>query len=525
MSETGRNHVGPRAWRPSSLAFAAVLAVAGTEAGRASAQGWPGYARDPQHTSTAGAPSQLPERVRWKTSVDLAPQYSGGSLLTHYGSPVITRVNNVMVPVKVTSTGAFRVESRRGSDGGLNWQMDSDYVLPPHNWIPPFGPALTPKDRSLVVPAAGGTVFFRDFPDANAGAVRRLAFYGLSSYNQNPAAFANAIRINTPIACDRLGNLYFGYVSNGVALPGYPSGIPSGLARISASGVGSFVAAPAMSGDASSKKVVHNCSPALSNDGTKLYVAVNNIDPASSGGFGHGHLCVLDSTTLAKIAGVPLRDPRSNTLAAVSDDGTATPTVGPDGDVYFGVLEDNFPSNHARGWLLHFDGVLGASKTPASFGWDLTPSVVPATSVAGYAGTSSYLLLIKFNNYAGAGGNGQNRIALVDPKATMTDPISGQTVMNVVISVLGVTPDPEFNIAGAVREWCINSAAVDPANHCAVVNSEDGRVYRWNFDTNALSAGLTLAAPTGEAYTPTLIGPDGAVYAINNATLNCCVAN
>jgi hypothetical protein len=33
-----------------------------------------------------------------------------------------------------------------------------------------------------------------------------------------------------------------------------------------------------------------------------------------------------------------------------------------------------------------------------------------------------------------------------------------------------------------------------------------------------------LAAPTGEAYTCTVIGPDGAVYAINNATLCSVVA-
>jgi hypothetical protein len=98
--------------------------------------------------------------------------------------------------------------------------------------------------------------------------------------------------------------------------------------------------------------------------------------------------------------------------------------------------------------------------------------------------------------------------------------------MQTVITVTGVTPDPEYvgTYPGAVREWCINSAAIDPANKCAVVNSEDGKVYRWDFTSNSLSAGLTLAAPTGEAYTPTVVGPDGAIYAINDATIFSAVA-
>jgi hypothetical protein len=75
-----------------------------------------------------------------------------------------------------------------------------------------------------------------------------------------------------------------------------------------------------------------------------------------------------------------------------------------------------------------------------------------------------------------------------------------------------------------VREWCINSAAIDATNKCAFVNSEDGHAYRWNFTTNSLTAAFPMAAATGEAYTPTIIGPDGANYAINNATLYCCIA-
>jgi hypothetical protein len=134
---------------------------------------------------------------------------------------------------------------------------------------------------------------------------------------------------------------------------------------------------------------------------------------------------------------------------------------------------------------------------------------------------SPYLLLTKYNNYVEDGGNGRNFVALVDPNVSMTDPITGVSVMKAVRKALGPTPDPEL---GGVREWCINSAAIDPLGHCAVVNNEDGKVYRWTFDDNKLSPGLTLAPPTGEAYTPTVIGPDGAVYAINNARLFCCIS-
>jgi hypothetical protein len=260
-------------------------------------------------------------------------------------------------------------------------------------------------------------------------------------------------------------------------------------------------------------------------------VAVNNVSVASAGSFGHGYLCALDSTTLAMQSSVFLNDPRPTTgspLAAnVTDDSSASPTVGPDGHVYYGVMEGNFPSNNDRGWLLHFSGDLLTTKLPGAFGWDDTASIVPAAAVPSYTGPSSYLLLTKYNNYAGIHtGDGVNRLALVDPNTSFTDPVTGATAMNPFITVKGVTPDPEY-VAGypnAVREWCINSAAVDPVNHCAMVNSEDGKLYRWDF-TKATDApgqlypGLDLAPPTGEAYTPTVIGPDGAVYAINNATL------
>jgi hypothetical protein len=48
---------------------------------------------------------------------------------------------------------------------------------------------------------------------------------------------------------------------------------------------------------------------------------------------------------------------------------------------------------------------------------------------------------------------------------------------------------------------------------------QDGILYRWDLATNTLAEKIRLNAPRPEAYTPTIIGPDGTVYAINNATL------
>jgi len=64
------------------------------------------------------------------------------------------------------------------------------------------------------------------------------------------------------------------------------------------------------------------------------------------------------------------------------------------------VLEER-PTVQSRGFLQHFDKTLNVTKTPGAFGWDDTPSVVPSSAVKAYHGTSKYLILAKYNNYAG----------------------------------------------------------------------------------------------------------------------------
>jgi len=376
--------------------------------------------------------------------------------------------------------------------------------------VPSVNLALAP-DHRLFAPASGGRLLIRSDPDSAAGSVQAAVFYGASIYTGAPATFDAIVFVNTPITIDGAGNAFFGFIAGA-----NPAGLASGVARIGADGSGQWVAASAAAGDAAIAHVAMNSAPALSLDARTLYVAVNTA--VAAGTTQRGYLLALDSATLATKRRAALVDPDDGTPAWVSDDATSSPTVGPDGEVYFGVLESSFGSHNGRGWLLHFDATLAPAAVPGSFGWDNTPSIVPASMVPSYHGASSYLLLTKYNNYAGIGsGDGANRVAILDPHASQPDAISGLPVMAEVLTALG--PTFESGTSGPVKEWCIDTAAVDPVTRSVLVNSEDGVLYRWDLATGTFSQRIRLGSGTGESYTPTAIGADGAVYAISNAVL------
>lgn len=437
--------------------------------------------------------------------MDLAPVYSNSDLLIHYGSPLVTAHNTVLVPVKTGATGGFRVEARSGTDGHVIWMAPTDYILPPQDWTPIFGPVLTHKDAGprLYFPGAGGTVYYRDDPDSASGTQGQIAFYGLTTFSQNQALFTANVMINTPLTADRNGGIYFGFIASG----NLPGALVSGIAYIDPDGNGSWTPVTTAASDSGVARVVTNSAPALSNDFGTVYAAVTN-------GLA-GYLVALDSQTLQPRARVRLLDPATGLEASLSDNASASPTIGLDGDVYYGVLESSF-ENHGRGWLLHFDAQLAQSKTPGAFGWDTTASLVPPRIVSSYGGTSAYLLMTKYNDYVQLGGSGLNRIAILDPNATETDPVTGISVLKEVITVAGPTPDGP---PPAVKDWCVNSAVVDPATNSVFAGSEDGKLYRWDLTSNTLAQAVVLTSGLGEAYTPTLIGADGTVYAISNATL------
>jgi hypothetical protein len=497
--------------------FASVVVASLVPAAAFAAQSWRNYGRDQQHSALAGRSAQPLQAIHWHAPVDLDPQYSGGDLFIHYGTPLVTARNTVVFPVKTGASGGFRVDARSGKTGAPLWSFDTDYVLPAHGWTPSCGACLAAGDR-VVVPASGGTLLVRLKPDVVGTPTKpidptRIAFYGIENYvGAQKAAFDQHVFISSPVVSDARGTLYFTFRADA----GAPLSISSGVARIPMKGAPSWIKASEAAGDATITAPALNAAPALSRDGRTLYVAVRGDDSS-------GYVCALDAKTLARKASMRLKDPlRPDEDAEVNDDSTASPSVGPDGDVYFGVLESATSFNYLRGWLLHFDGKLASTKTPGSFGWDDTASIVPRAAAPSYKGKSKYLLLTKYNDYVEGGGTGVNKIAVLDPGVGAADPRTDVGVMKEVLTIAGPTPDLRFRDAAhpdAVREWCINTAAIDAKGKCALVNNEDGVLYRWDFRTNTLSQSVVLTSGVGEAYTPTVVGPDGTAYAINNAVL------
>ena len=480
----------------------------------AAAQGWPGFGGDAQHTGNSTAPAQSLDRIRWQMPVDLDPPTTSRDRPVHYGSPVITPANTVVVPVKLSKFGGFQVEGHSGADGTLLWTMVSDYLLPPHGWTPSFNPVLSPDGR-VYFPGGGGTLMVRNSPDAPDGTVGKVAFYGIAWFLKNPVAFYTSIMINTPLTADAEGNIFFGFQ----VIRANPLGLVSGLARLDVNGGGASISALFASGnDPSIKKVAHNAAPALSPDQKTVYVTVTD---ANGLGFGNGYLVALDAETLTPLRRIRLKDPTSGRDAFLVEASTSSPTVGPDGAVFVGVIEDPFGKNHGRGWLLQFDGTLANAKVPGLFGWDATATIVPTSAVPFYTGLAEYLVMTNYNDYAKLRGSGVSQLAILDPTFPAKDLDTGATVMREVTTTQNPTPDPEFvsRLPRARREWSVTSAVLDPATTSIIAGSEDGRLYRWNLTTATIEQSITLGPGGNQSYSPTVIGPDGTVYAINGSIL------
>ncbi len=448
---------------------------------------------------------------------------------------------NGMFTITVLNSTQFQLNGTTGNaayTSGGAWAYNpngASYIAPTYNWLEPVQPVYDPVTDRVYFPGPGGTLDYIAHPDnpgSSTPTVVQEAFYGLANYTANESAYNSSIYINTGLMVDGSGNVYFGFTETGTN----PSGInDGGFARITPSGTATYTLAYSAVGQTNDGNwnPTLGQTPALSNDGSTVYFGVSdsgyslNVNNESD-----SYLVALNSTTMAAQDSVHLIDPGTGLGAMLIDESTASPMVAPDNTVFLGVFPNINTYNGSRGFLLHFSGNLQTEYTPGAFGWDDTPSIIPTSMVPSYTGSSSYLILTKYNNYANAevgepyGGNGVNQIAILDPYNTQLDPNYDANpnlqVMAQVMAIASPSPDLPNAEAGdpdAVREWCTNGTVVDPATDSVYINNEDGYTYQWNLGTGLIANAVQVTSGVGVPYTPTAIAPNGVIFSDNGGTL------
>ncbi len=334
-------------------------------------------------------------------------------------------------------------------------------------------------------------------PPATQGAdvTRAIVFHGEAAYDAAPATCDATVHVNTPLTSDTAGNVFFGFTATGAN----PLGLQGGMTRLGADGSRRWVSAAAAAGDTAMAKTASNSAPALSNDEATLYVVVNE---APGGQRPAGRLLALDAATLATRVSVALLDPLLGVPAWVSDNATSSPTVGADGDVFIGVLEATRPRTaFAAGcciltprwrWRARRAALAGTAPPPSCRArWCRSTPAVPLPARA-----QVQQLWRRRPRRRPA--------SIVDPHDNQPGRFSSATVMRELLTVLGPIAAPYH--PGGRKEWCINTATVDPLTRSVLMNSEDGSLYRWHLPSNTL-AERTAAPGARRALLPVAAPP------------------
>src|SRR5215831_2842751 len=395
---------------------------------------------------------------------------NGGELLAHYQAPLVDGDDAYMMfktgTYTLTSyaTQTWGETKFRWSGGTLVpvWQFTSDWKAPGSAndfWEPVFHPALA--NGALYVPGAGGTL---TKIDKSTGAVIARINPFVDRVNPN-------LYTVSPITVDAQGNLYYNVIGlNQNSTDFYADDVvDSWLVKVAPNGAITntryrtlTVGAPAgtdqcpvafstaqlpwpPSPDAvaptipcGTQRPGLNIAPAIAPDGT-LYVATrahfadresflvainpdltrkwivslrNRFHDGCGVPLVQGGQLPPNGTPGGCRAGANFGvDPSTNAPGSgrILDDSSATPTVAPDGSIYFGVYTRY---NYAQGHLMHFSAegnYLGAFR----FGWDSTPGV--------YSHGAGYSVVLKDNHYGGVGSY-CNDATICPPDRTATNP-------------------------------------------------------------------------------------------------------
>jgi hypothetical protein len=513
--------------------------------------------------------------------IQVANQAFGeADLLVHYQVPLIDG-NDVYMefksgnPSKNSFTGLNWAENKLTWQSGnlvQVWSFPSDWKAPGSYldfWEPVFHSVLA--NGALYVPGASGTIFKVD--KSTGAQIARINPFTTLDSNTYTAG---------PISADSSGNLYYNViklqpgggfyskdsvdswlvkvapdnsttrVSYSVLTPGTPgpdAGCEISFPQAQAPWPPSPTAvAPTVR--CGPMRVALNIAPAIAPDGTIYTIARSHAAFANRSGF---LIAVNPNLSLKWISslnnrfsdgcGVPISsggvlppngqlggcrvganlgvDPGVNHAGGgrVLDDSSASPTVAPDGSVFYGAYSRY---NYAQGHLMHFSST-GAFLGAYRFGWDLTAGIVS------HGGT--YSVVIKDNQYGEVGSYCD--VESVCPSDRTVANSNGYpesyfiTQLNHNLNVewrfqntntFSCSRQPDSSVTCVSDhpngfEWCVNAMVID-ANGVVYANSEDGNLFALNSD-GTLKQKIFQQLALGAAYTPASIGLDGKIYSQN----------
>jgi hypothetical protein len=212
-------------------------------------------------------------------------------------------------------------------------------------------------------------------------------------------------------------------------------------------------------------------------------------------------------------------DPATNEPppARVIDDSSSTPTVAPDGSIFYGAYT---AYNYFQGQLLHFSSN-GDFLGSFGFGWDSTVAIRP------HGGT--YSVIIKDNHYSSGTycvdpnwcPATRTNADLLGPEAyfvTQLDPNMNVEWRFQNTNTQACTRNPDGTVTCVSDhpngfEWCVNAPVVD-ANGNVYANSEDGNLYAIG-QGGVLIQRIFQQLAIGAAYTPASLDNNGRIYSQN----------
>lgn len=200
------------------------------------------------------------------------------------------------------------------------------------------------------------------------------------------------------------------------------------------------------------------------------------------------------------------------------DDGTASPTVAPDGSIIFGTYTRY---NWAQGHLMKFSST-GQFQGAYPFGWDVTPGI--------YSHSGTYSIVTKDNHYSDAGSYCDDETFCPSDR-TATHPNYPEayfiTQLSPAMSVewqwqntntQSCTRNANGNVSCVSDhphgfEFCVNVVAI-AGDGTVFANSEDGNTYAI-LQGGVLRDNLFQQLALGAAYTPASIASDGKIFSQN----------